>query len=164
MIGKRTFVAVALLGALASACGSEDTAQPSSSSPAAGEPLAAAPEEARASWEDTGFRLDASANGPFTAGEEGNFEIRLAATGIYHVNQEYPISVEITGPDGVTLPRATLGRAEAAVFNEQLARFEVPFVAGSGQHDLRAVVDFAVCTDEGCMPDRRTLAVALNVP
>ncbi|MFN9811312.1 MAG: enoyl-CoA hydratase-related protein, partial [Deltaproteobacteria bacterium] len=54
--------------------------------------------------------------------------------------------------------------SEAAEFSETVARFEVPFTATPGHHELRALVDFAVCTPESCMPDSRTLAIALDVP
>ena len=80
------------------------------------------------------------------------------------MNQEYPISIQLTAAQGVTLPHATLGRPEAAEFTEALARFSVPFTATAGHHELRALVDFAVCTPESCMPDTRTISIALDVP
>lgn len=165
----RNTVAATIMGLWAAGCGGEESSGGAPSTPAAGEisptaPPTAAPAEARARWEDAGFELGSSPGGPFQAGQEGHFDIRLAARGNYHVNQEYPISVQITAPSSVTLPRATLGRPEAAEFSETVARFEVPFTATPGHHELRALVDFAVCTPESCMPDSRTLAIALDVP
>lgn len=160
------FSAVVAVGLIAAACGSAE--EPSTTGSSTIDPPTAetppAPAEARAQWQDTGFELGSTAAGPYQAGQEGQFAIRLAATGNHHVNQDYPISIQITGPDGVTLPRATLSRAEAAEFGDALARFEVPFTATAGHHELRALVDFAVCTPESCMPDTRTLAIALDVP
>jgi hypothetical protein len=128
------------------------------------EPTPAVPAEARPVWDEPSFELRADAPGPYQAGQQGVFALRLQARGAYHVNQDYPISIQVTAPDGVSLPRATLGRPEAAEFTETLARFDVPFVAPSGHHELRALVDFAVCTPESCMPDSRTVAIALDVP
>ncbi len=170
----RNTMAAVVVGLLATACGSgeETTATGDGTGSGTGEGTGTAPPEtapptpaeARPSWAESGFELGSTTTGPFQAGQEGHFDIRLAATGHYHVNQDYPISVQITGPDGVTLPRATLARTEAAEFSEALARFEVPFTATAGHHELRALVDFAVCTPESCMPDTRTLAIALDVP
>lgn len=176
MSARYTVVAV-LTGILAVACGSGEDAGGSASSGGTGsggggtgttEGTAAEapppPSEARPRWEEAGFELGSTTPGPYQAGQEGHFDIRLAARGNYHVNQDYPISIQITAPDGVTLPHATLARPEAAEFGEELARFDVPFTAPAGHHELRALVDFAVCTPESCMPDTRTLAIALDVP
>lgn len=155
----------ALFAVAASACGNSDTAV---TEPAVREaPTVAtppAPAEARASWEEPSFVLRSATPGPFQAGTEGHFDIRLEARGNHHVNQEYPISIQLTAAQGVTLPHATLGRPEAAEFTEALARFSVPFTATAGHHELRALVDFAVCTPESCMPDTRTISIALDVP
>lgn len=170
MAMARNTVAAVAIGLLAVACGSGEEASagegtsPPETTATPPETAPAAPAEARPSWAEAGFELGSTTTGPFQAGQEGHFDIRLAATGNYHVNQDYPISVQITGPDGVTLPRATLARPEAAEFTETVARFEVPFTASAGHHELRALVDFAVCTPESCMPDTRTLAIALDVP
>ena len=164
-----SFVSKSSLAALfafaASACGNSEAAV---TEPAVVEtPTVAtppAPAEARASWEEPSFVLQSATPGPFQAGTEGHFDIRLEARGNHHVNQEYPISIQLTAADGVTLPHATLGRPEAAEFTEALVRFDVPFTATAGHHELRALVDFAVCTPESCMPDTRTLSIALDVP
>ncbi|MBK8172015.1 MAG: hypothetical protein IPK60_16950 [Sandaracinaceae bacterium] len=53
---------------------------------------------------------------------------------------------------------------ETTIRTERLARFSVPFTAGTaGSARIEADVDFAVCTPENCMPDRRTVAVTLAV-
>jgi hypothetical protein len=166
----RNTVAAVAIGLASMACGSSEET-PATTGESTGSTATPPPEttpptpaEARPSWAEAGFELGSSTTGPFQAGQEGHFDIRLAATGNYHVNQDYPISIQVTGPDGVTLPRATLARPEAAEFSETVARFEVPFTATAGHHELRALVDFAVCTPESCMPDTRTLAIALDVP
>lgn len=122
-----------------------------------------APPEARAVWDEPSFELRGDAAGPFTAGTEGHFTIRLTPRGNYHVNQQYPMSITLTGPAPVTFPSATLAADRAATFTEQLAQFDVPFTAAAGAHHVTALVDFAVCTPEACMPDTRTVAIDLSV-
>jgi hypothetical protein len=122
------------------------------------------PEAGGAVVMDEAFELRASAGGPYTSGALARFGITLTPRGIYHVNEEFPMTVEITAPAGVAFPKTTLERADAAEFGEQRARFDVPFTpSAAGQHTVQAKVSFAVCTPENCIPDERTLAVVLPV-
>lgn len=167
-------VALVGVGLAAVACsgGAEDppsTDPPSSSAaPASDVPPPSAPPstaaEARAVWDEPSFELRGDAPGPYTAGTEGHFTIRLTPRGNYHVNQDYPLSITLTAPSGVTLPHATLAATDAETMSEPLAVFDVPFTASAaGTQHLTALVDFAVCTPEACMPDTRTVAIDLAV-
>ena len=167
------FVAVALTAA----CGSSEPAAPPPVEPAAAPAPAtpspsaapdnaapAAPAAAGPVVADTGFELRATAAGPYKAGQAGSFGVALTAAGGYHVNEEFPIRVTVRAPEGVTLPKGQLVRADAAEFGAERARFEVPFTpAAAGEKRVEVQVDFAVCTPENCMPDQRTLALALPV-
>lgn len=113
--------------------------------------------------EDARFELRATATGPYRAGEPAIFAVTLTPRGEYHINQEYPIEVRVTAPAAVTLPKATLARADAAEFADAKARFDVPFTATAGTHALEVKVDFAVCTPSTCEPTDRTLSLSLPV-
>ena len=114
--------------------------------------------------EDPSFELAAVPVGPYTAGKLGSFGVSLKPRGVYHVNQEYPISISLHADDAVSLPKAELAKTDAATFGEKLARFDVPFTAAkAGSHRVEAKVRFAVCTPENCVPDERTLALMLPV-
>jgi hypothetical protein len=160
-------ISLVLAVALAVACsgGSTETSAGSGEAvtdPPPPPPTSAAPPEARAVWDEPSFELRGDAPGPYAVGTEGHFAIRLTPRGNYHVNQDYPISVTLTGPGGVTFPSATLSAAQT--LTEQLAAFDVPFTASAaGTQHVTALVDFAVCTPEACMPDTRTVAVDLTV-
>ncbi len=167
-IGILIGIGLVLAGVVACAGGSEPSASstPPPSGPPATEaaPPSTAAAEARAVWDETGYELRGDAPGPYTAGAEGHFTIRLTPRGNFHVNQDYPLSITLTGPGGVTFPHATLTAAEAQTMSEQLASFDVPFTAsGAGTQHVTALVDFAVCTPESCMPDTRTVAIDLAV-
>lgn len=113
---------------------------------------------------DTGFELRAAAPGPFQVGQASSLSVTLTPRSNYHVNQEYPIHITLRAPAGVALQKSDLSRTDAAEFGEQVARFNVPFTpSAAGQHTVDADVDFAVCTPENCMPDRRTVRLALAV-
>lgn len=132
----------------------------SASAPA---PAAKQAEPPKPSIEDTTFRLALTGKPDYAAGKESAVDLVLEARGGYHVNQEYPIRIDLKAPASVKLPKPSLGRADAAQFGEERARFELPFSADKGTHELLANVDFAVCTKETCVPDQRTLALSLEV-
>jgi hypothetical protein len=172
---RRFGIGLVLLLALAGswvACGGGETEPPATETPppattadSVPPPSSAAPAaEARAVWDEPSFELRGDAPGPYTAGSEGHFTIRLTPRGNYHVNQQYPLSITLTGPSGVTFPHPTVTVDQAQTMTEQLASFEVPFTASAaGTQHVTALVDFAVCTPEACMPDSRTVAVDLAV-
>lgn len=119
--------------------------------------------EARSEWEDPTYRL-AAQTGSYTPGSEGHFQIVLEPRGDYHVNQEYPLRVELSGPAAIAFPSEVLTVEDATEFGEPRARFEVSFTPeAEGQHEILADVNFAVCTPEACMPESRRLALVLDV-
>jgi hypothetical protein len=131
-------------------------------SPVPAEPVA--PAAAPSSIEEASFALRLAEAGPYKAGELGRVVLQLEPRGKFHINQEYPVEIALSGTVDTTFPKATLMKPDAAEFGEKKARFEVPFTAkNAGDHKLLANVKFAVCTDENCVPDERNLALALAV-
>jgi uncharacterized lipoprotein NlpE involved in copper resistance len=114
--------------------------------------------------EDPSFALTLSPVGEYEAGKLGSLAVSLEPRGEYHINQDYPMSIELTGPEGVSFPKPKLDKPDAAQFDDKVARFDVPFTAAAaGEHQIQAKVKFAVCTPETCVPDERTLALAVAV-
>lgn len=158
-----------VLGTLwATACGNSEAPSAPEAPPAA--PLAA-PAAAAApvaapgpSVADPTFDLRLVGGESARIGEGAPLRIELTAKGGYHVNQEYPIRVNFTAPSGVVLSKSQFQRPDAAEFGESSARFEtVATSVTAGTHRITADVDFAVCSDQNCIPDRRTLALELAV-
>ncbi len=172
---KLTPVLASLICGLSLACGSneapasEPAAAPAPTAPTtAPAPTAPTPAPTAAAAgpvvEDPTFTLAATAAGPYAANALGHFVVKLTPKGEYHVNEEYPIAIELKAPAGVTLPKASLAKADAAEFSASTARFDVPVTpTAAGEHRVTAKVSFAVCTPENCMPDERTLELALAV-
>jgi len=156
-----------LASALLAACSRSEppaTAPVATPEPAAAKQAPAGPEQpAKPSIDDTTFRLALVGAPEYAADKEGAVELTLEARGGYHVNQDYPIRVDLKAEPGVKLAKASLGKPDAAKFTEHEARFQLPFSASAGAHDLTATVDFAVCTKETCVPDQRTVALAVQV-
>jgi len=174
-----TSLAVAWALAQLVGCGSQSAdapaaaPEPAPAAPApaeAPEPAAEAPAAEAAKTEvsdavvDPSFELKLVPSGPYAAGKLASFGVSLVPKGKYHVNQDFPMTIAVKAPDGVTLPKAKLVKGDAAEFDEQKARFDVPFTAAAaGSHRVECEVNFAVCTPETCVPDERTLALNLAV-
>jgi len=157
-----------VLGLLACKSAAEPTppVPQSNSAPSAAVPEQAAPAKAPATdrVDDPSFELVAVPGGPYAVGQLGSFAVSLKPRGEYHINQDYPIAISLHPQAGVNLPRSEFKKADAAVFGEQLARFDVPLTPQQkGAQRLEADVRFAVCTPETCVPDERTLALVLTV-
>ncbi len=169
-------VAAGLAGVMfAAGCGSKsspETAAPAPSPTAAAEkpaPAAPAPsapvaQAATSAIDDPSFSLHLVPAGPYKVGELGRVVVQLEPHGVFHVNQEYPIEIALSGDADTAFPKAKLERADAAEFGEKKAKFEAPFTAKvAGEHKLLANVKFAVCTPENCVPDERNLVLAVAV-
>ncbi len=164
------FAILSTLLGLVVACGSKPAepapapapeAKPAAPEPAKpAEPAAALTDKA----EDPSFALALTPSGDYDAGKLASFAVSLVPRGEYKINQEYPMSIELTAPEGIALAKPRLDRPDAAEFSEKKARFDVPFTPSSaGEHTVQAKVKFAVCTPETCVPDERTLALAVAV-
>jgi hypothetical protein len=110
------------------------------------------------------FSLVSSGAESYRAGEVGQFAIELTGRDGWHVNMEYPTVVQLEG-EGLSFPSPRLERAQAAQFAEERVRFDVPFTAGAGHHELsRARGVRGVQSPSRACPRSRTLAIALDVP
>ncbi|MEQ9081327.1 MAG: hypothetical protein RLP09_46105 [Sandaracinaceae bacterium] len=170
---SRTILVVALLG-----CGSKPT---QTSGQAAREPVPG-PEAAEATHEDeedgelgapvaaTGpvvddprFELRAEATGPLHAGSAGTLRVQLEPRGEYEVEARYPYRLVFHPPDGLAVDREELARRDAAEITAERAAFEVGVTpARAGMFECTVDVEFAVCSENGCVPLERTLTVPLS--
>jgi hypothetical protein len=98
-------------------------------------------------------------------GTPGTARVTLKPTGVYHVNKEFPISLEVTPPEGVELVSKPKQEGEdAAKLAEEGATFDVKYVGKApGPKAFTAVFKFAVCTPKTCDPKKETLAWNIEV-
>ena len=104
-------------------------------------------------------KYDISVDAPkdVKAGAKGAFKIVLHPAPGFHVNQEFPTEITVDAAD-VKLGKAKLAKADAKVFNEKEARFEVDFQTDKpGERWFTAKARFAICTDKDCWPAKETL-------
>ena len=133
---------------------------------------AAAPDGAKKSDEPAGPSIEtgsfllavAPAQPRYAIGKAGLVEIALEGRGDWHVNQEYPIRVDLKGAPGVTWTKNELVKDDAKEFGEDKVRFVAAVKpAAAGDHEVTCDVSFAMCTEENCILEKRTVAMKLKV-
>ena len=82
----------------------------------------------------------------------------------FHMNKEYPTSLALSPPDGVTLDKAKLTAKDAAKFEEKEALFDVAYTANKpGKQTVTGELKFAVCSANSCDPKKSTVSFEIDV-
>lgn len=166
MFAPRTLAVLSLLTALG--CKGSTPQSPSqpapqvnpAPTPAPPPTPAAQPAGPRTEVTDPKYTLVIALAGGAAAADPARFTIELHGQGGYHVNDQYPIAVDLT-VEGATAEKTALRRADAAEISQAVARFDLP-VRPSGPHPtVRGRMRFAVCTEAQCAFETKEFAVAL---
>ena|SRR5882724_4210418 len=97
-------------------------------------------------------------------GAKGTTSVTIATKNGWHVNAEAPITLSLTAPAGITLPKAKLVRADLAASTKESARFDVAFEAAeAGAKVISAEARFVICQESACKPVKETLALNVEV-
>lgn len=100
----------------------------------------------------------------YRVGKPGEVEIALESRGPWHVNQEYPIHVDLNAGPSVTLDKKELAKDDAKEFGEKKVRFVAALEpSATGEQEVSCDVSFAMCTEENCILERRTVTAKLEV-
>ena len=100
----------------------------------------------------------------YRIGKTGEVEIALEGRGDWHVNQEYPIRVDLKAAPGVALKKSELVKDDAKEFGEEKVRFLAGVEpSAAGEHEVTCDVSFAMCTEENRILEKRTVAMQLKV-
>lgn len=97
------------------------------------------------------------------AGAAGTVRLAIEPTGAVHVDPKAPLKLTLSATPGLSLQRTQLGRAEAVPAGQGVS-FAVPFTAGAaGPQEVKARLDFFLCTDQWCVKQVRDVTVAVDV-
>jgi hypothetical protein len=97
-------------------------------------------------------------------GATGTASLTIKVKGGWHVNGEAPISVALTPPAGLSVPKSKLTRADLAASTKDTARFDIPVSATEpGKKTINAEAHFVICQEQACKPVKETLALAVDV-
>lgn len=101
---------------------------------------------------------------PARVGKPATALVRVTTKNGFHVNKDFPTSLQVTAPGDVKLAKAKLEKADAKTFAENEAAFEVKYTAATaGEKKLEATLRFAVCTDKDCFPVKEKLTLTAQV-
>ncbi len=90
--------------------------------------------------------------------------LTLEGRGGFHVNLEYPLRVELGGSSQLVLEKTTLRTGDAAEVGDARARWKAQaHWSAAGEQWIAARVQFAMCTEDACVPDERVVAVTVQV-
>jgi hypothetical protein len=97
-------------------------------------------------------------------GAKATTSVTIATKNGWHVNGEAPITLSLTAPAGITLPKAKLARADLAQSSLESARFDVAFEAAEpGPKVITAEAHFVICQETACKPVKETLSLNVDV-
>ena len=97
-------------------------------------------------------------------GGKATTSVTIATRNGWHVNAEAPITLALTPPAGITLPKAKLARADLAASTQESARFDVAFEAAEvGAKVISAEARFVICQETACKPVKETLTLNIDV-
>lgn len=96
-------------------------------------------------------------------GQPATASVRIKPAAGWHVNKEFPASLKLKLPAGVTAQKTELGKADA-VLSEQEGRFDVVLTsAETGKKAVPGDLRFAVCTDTTCDPQKSQVTIEMDV-
>ncbi len=103
------------------------------------------------------------------AGAEGAATITVKPGQGFHVNTEYPIHLQLTAPNGVTLAKAEFNaggsdkaKGDADQLDEQQLVLSVKMTpAAPGSFTVNGTFKFAVCDHDQCLAKKETIAIAV---
>jgi hypothetical protein len=97
-------------------------------------------------------------------GQQGKLVLVIQAKGAWHVDPRTPLKVDLVAPAGLQLERSRLGKKDVVDPKAESPRLEAPFTAAAaGQHDVRAKLDFFVCSAEACVKQVREVTIPVTV-
>ena len=97
-------------------------------------------------------------------GATATASVTMKAKGGWHLNAEAPITVALTAPAGVSVPKPKLSRGDLAASSTDSARFDIPISATeAGKKSITAEARFVICQEQACKPVKETLALAVDV-
>ena len=97
-------------------------------------------------------------------GATGTASVTITTKGGWHVNAEAPISIAVTTPAGVSVPKPKLTRADLAASSETSARFDIVLSAiEAGKKTINAEARFVLCQEQACKPVKETVALLVEV-
>jgi hypothetical protein len=98
------------------------------------------------------FAVEARHDAAATVGQATTVVFIGTGKGGWHVNVEYPAKLEALAVDGFTVAKTVLRKEDAAQFDEQQLRFDVPLTpTRAGELPVQFKFKFGLCSGDRCV-------------
>jgi len=120
-----------------------------------------APRSARAADMSFSLKYDVP---PAKKGERTIVKVHLVPGAGYHVNKDFPTSLVIAPPVGLSVEKPRQAAKDATLLAEAGADFEVALTASEGGSKLvTGDFKFAVCSATSCDPKKEKVSFTVNI-
>jgi len=97
------------------------------------------------------------------SGKESTVTVRVVPKSPWHMNLEYPTALKVEAPEGVSVAKADMKKADAKL-DEDGCQFDVSFTpSAAGEQTFTGEFKFAVCQDEACSPVKEDIQFKVAV-
>ncbi len=98
------------------------------------------------------------------SGQKAVARLKITPGAGFHINKDYPTSLSLTPPTGVTLDKPKLAAKDAAKWEEQGGEFDVAYTAAKpGKQVVTGEIKFAVCSANSCDPKKSAVSFEIDV-
>jgi hypothetical protein len=88
----------------------------------------------------------------------------MKAIAPWHVNLDYPTSLEVGAPPQVELTQAVFEKRHAIHLDEDGFEYQVGLTAtAAGEKDFRGILMFAICEEDACVPVKQDIRFVIAV-
>ncbi|MGB1698952.1 MAG: hypothetical protein ACPHRO_03285 [Nannocystaceae bacterium] len=132
--------------------------------PASAEPAPIVARIAAPAAKETRFSIEINSPKTLEMGRDAVVSVSLTALEPWHVNMDYPTSLELGAPPQVELAQEVFEKRHARRLDEDGFVYEVGLTAsGAGEKDFRGRLSFAVCEEDACVPVKEDIRFIIAV-
>lgn len=111
---------------------------------------------------DTSYKLAVTTPPVGPAGADAIAHITVTPGQGWHVNKDFPTSLQLKAPDGLTLTKASMEAGDAAKLDDNELAFDIKMKAAkAGTYSIDGEIKFAVCTPETCDPKKQPVNIVM---
>jgi hypothetical protein len=115
-------------------------------------------------FDDPHFKVGVATPPAVKPNREATAQVFVDPIAPYHVNLDFPTKLTLESPSGVEMASTSFDKAAAQQLDETKLVFAVPFTATSeGRKTFQGRLEFAVCTDDECVPAKLPVEFAVVV-
>ena len=110
------------------------------------------------------FSIEIQSPKTLQSGRDALVSVSMKAIAPWHVNLDYPTSLEVGAPPQVELTQAVFEKRHAIHLDEDGFEYQVGLTAtAAGEKDFRGILMFAICEEDACVPVKQDIRFVIAV-